>query len=343
VRFFVIERRLPNCARLGRHAHALTTTTITPSLSLSKHNSAASPAAPITNFEAALPSSHYAELYKAAGLTGGHVIMLGADAASAAAARAALAAFPGGLQVGGGVTPDTAPAWIDAGAAAVIVTSYIFVNGVLDEGRLDAMVRAVGRDRLVLDLSCRRRPKNLKKDGKNGGEGGDDGEDDEYVVVADRWQTFTDTPVTPASLAALGAAAGELLVHGVDVEGMRLGVDSELVELLGKHCPVPATYAGGVATMVSCVGFFSACFGVADSAPRSSLCFPLTLHPSILFHSLSFPPLRPTWTPSRPRREAGWTSPSAARWTSLAGTCGSRRWWPGRRRRRGGRERESVC
>lgn len=223
----------------------------------------AAPAAPVTNFEASLPSSHYARLYKEAGLSGGHVIMLGADGASAAAAREALAAYPGGLQVGGGITPATAPAWIDAGAAAVIVTSYVFRDGRLDEGRLGAMVDAVGRDRLVLDLSCRKRPVG----GGGGGVGGVGGRGRasspspvpsadpataawEYVVVADRWQTFTDTAVTPATLAALGGAAGELLVHGVDVEGLRLGVDADLVGLLGAACPVPVTYAGGVAAMV---------------------------------------------------------------------------------------------
>lgn len=192
--------------------------------------------------------------------------MLGADGASASAAREALAAFPGGLQVGGGITPATAPSWIDAGAAAVIVTSYVFRDGRLDEDRLGAMVDAVGRDRLVLDLSCRKRA-------RCGGGGGNasasataasdalpppaptsDPAAWEYVVVADRWQTFTDTPVDAGSLARLGSACSELLVHGVDVEGMRLGVDGDLVGLLGRCCPVPCTYAGGVAAMVRARG-----------------------------------------------------------------------------------------
>jgi phosphoribosylformimino-5-aminoimidazole carboxamide ribotide isomerase len=235
---------------------------------------------PITNFTAALPSSHYARLYKDAGLGGGHVIMLGADGASAAAAREALAAFPGGLQVGGGITPSTAPAWIDAGAAAVIVTSYVFVDGRLDEGRLEAMVGAVGRERLVLDLSCRKR----QRQGAGAGAAGDGTASPpspsspsppspawEYVVVADRWQTFTDTPVNAGTLGALGSACCELLVHGVDVEGMRLGVDADLVALLGAACPVPVTYAGGVAAMGDLETVASASGGRVDVTVGSAL------------------------------------------------------------------------
>ena len=332
----------------------VTAAALSPSLTtLSLLSPSAAPAAPVTNFEAALPSSHYAHLSKEAGLSGGHVIMLGADGASAAAAREALAAYPGGLQVGGGITPATAPAWIDAGAAAVIVTSYVFRDGRLDEDRLGAMVDAVGRDRLVLDLSCRKRPVG----GGGGGVGGVGGRGRasspspdpsadpataawEYVVVADRWQTFTDTAVSPATLAALGGAAGELLVHGVDVEGLRLGVDADLVGLLGAACPVPVTYAGGVAAMVR-VGEggrgvrVSSHLSLQAGGGPSSLSEPT--HLLSLF--LSLRPFRPTWRPSPPRRAGGWTSRSAPPWTSLAGTWRSRRWWRGRGGRRGqGRE-----
>lgn len=69
--------------------------------------------------------------------------MLGADDASRAAALGALAAYPGGLQLGGGVTADNAAEWLDAGASHVIVTSYVFRDGRLEEGRLADLVRCV--------------------------------------------------------------------------------------------------------------------------------------------------------------------------------------------------------
>eukprot|EP00887_Chlorella_sp_A99_P005328 scaffold1.g5328.t1 len=184
-----------------------------------------------TNFEAEQPSSWFAELYARDGLTGGHVIMLGADEASAAAARGALAAYPGGLQLGGGVSTDNAGAWLDAGASHVIVTSYVFREGRLEEERLRSLVAAVGRRRLVLDLSCRR---------KNNGR---------YYVVTDRWQRWSELALSEASLAVLAASCDEFLVHGVDVEGMQLGIDDELVALLGAWSPIPVTYAGGARTL----------------------------------------------------------------------------------------------
>lgn len=143
-------------------------------------------------------------------------------------AKEALAAYPGGLQVGGGVNASNAQAWLEAGASHVIVTSYVFHDGELDAARLDEMVQAVGKDRLVLDLSCRKR---------------DDGV---YYVVTDRWQKFTTLAVDERTLKSLGDRCAEFLVHGVDVEGMRLGVDADLVALLGNHAGgVPVTYAGG--------------------------------------------------------------------------------------------------
>jgi phosphoribosylformimino-5-aminoimidazole carboxamide ribotide isomerase len=176
------------------------------------------------NFVSELTAAHYAEMYRADGLTGGHVIMLGPG--NRDAAMDALRAYPGGLQVGGGVTAANAVEWLDAGASHVIVTSSVFEGGELSEARLDALVAAVGRERLVLDLSCRKR----------GGA---------YYVVTDRWQTFTSLVVDAPTLANLGARCAELLVHGVDVEGTKVGIDDALVELLGAHSPVPVTYAGG--------------------------------------------------------------------------------------------------
>jgi phosphoribosylformimino-5-aminoimidazole carboxamide ribotide isomerase len=143
-----------------------------------------------------------------------------------AEARAALEAFPGGLHIGGGINHDNAAAWLKAGASHVIVTSWIFHGGKLHEERLAGLVAAIGRGRLVLDLSCRKR----------GGK---------YFVVTDRWQKFTDLEISPATLQKLAASCDEFLVHAVDVEGLCTGIDLELVEKLGQWSPIPVTYAGG--------------------------------------------------------------------------------------------------
>ena len=182
----------------------------------------------VTNFETERAPGDYARMYQADRLLGGHVIALGPG--NEAAAIEALRAFPGGLQFGGGITPEGAPAYLDAGASHVIVTSYVFRDGRLDAERLQRMVGAVGRERLVLDLSCRRR-----------GEA--------YWVVADRWQRFTEMSIARETLARLADSCAEFLVHGVDVEGRRLGVDAALVELLGAWSPIPVTYAGGARSL----------------------------------------------------------------------------------------------
>jgi phosphoribosylformimino-5-aminoimidazole carboxamide ribotide isomerase len=177
-----------------------------------------------TNFVSERDAAWYADLYRRDGLAGGHVIMLGPG--NEPQARAALKAFPGGLQVGGGINPDNAMAWLGAGASQVIVTSWVFREGRLDWNRLNSLVATVGRGRLVLDLSCRRR--------------GCD-----YIVVTDRWEKFTDMAITRETLEKLAAACGEFLVHAVDVEGLCKGIDTELVTRLGQWSPIPATYAGG--------------------------------------------------------------------------------------------------
>jgi phosphoribosylformimino-5-aminoimidazole carboxamide ribotide isomerase len=181
-----------------------------------------------TNFESSEGPESFAARYRRDGLTGGHVIMLGPG--NEDAARRALAAYPGGLQVGGGITAATAPAWLDAGASHVIVTSWLFPDGVLDADRLTALHRAVGRDRLVIDLSCRRR-------------------DGDHVVVVDRWRRFTDTVLDEAGLGRLAAQCAELLVHAVDVEGLQAGIDDALVGKLAAWSPVPTTYAGGARSL----------------------------------------------------------------------------------------------
>ena len=178
-----------------------------------------------TNFVSALPPSEYARRYRRDGLRGGHVIMLGPG--NEEAARNALAAWPGGMQVGGGITADNAAAWLDAGAGKLIVTSYVFAGGELRRDRLEELKRIAGRDRLVLDLSCRRR-------------------DGRYWIVTDRWQRFTRCEVDAATLGSLAHDCAEFLIHAVDVEGRCAGIDRNLLTLLAADSPLPCVYAGGI-------------------------------------------------------------------------------------------------
>jgi phosphoribosylformimino-5-aminoimidazole carboxamide ribotide isomerase len=186
------------------------------------------PSTLVTNFASDNAPAHYAQLYRRDRLAGGHVIALGPG--NHEAAIEALQAFPGGLQMGGGITPENAPVYLAAGASHVIVTSYVFRDGKLDWERLRAIEAAVGHQRLVLDLSCRLR-------------------EGSYWVVTERWQRFTQVQLTPQTLDALASYCAEFLVHGVDVEGRRLGIDEELVELLGAASPLPITYAGGASAL----------------------------------------------------------------------------------------------
>ena len=177
-----------------------------------------------TNFVADRPSAWFAQLYRNDGLTGGHVVMLGPG--NEAAARDALAAYPGGLQIGGGITLDNARQHLEAGASHVIVTSWVFRNGQLDWDRLNALIGAIGRKRLVLDLSCRLR------------DGG-------YWIVTDRWQKFTELSISEQTLDRLAGHCDEFLIHAVEVEGLAQGIDTRLVEMLGQWSPTTTTYAGG--------------------------------------------------------------------------------------------------
>ncbi|MEC8219542.1 MAG: phosphoribosylformimino-5-aminoimidazole carboxamide ribotide isomerase [Verrucomicrobiota bacterium] len=178
-----------------------------------------------TNFESDLPASYYAEIYQKDNLQGGHLIKLGAG--NDAAARQALAAYPNGLQVGGGINLENAAEWLQAGASHIIVTSYLFdLNGAFLPERLDQLIAEVGRERLVIDLSCR-----AKADG--------------WVVAMNRWQNQTDLLVDAATIVELSDYCSEFLVHAADVEGKCEGIDERLVEFLGSHCPIPVTYAGG--------------------------------------------------------------------------------------------------
>lgn len=184
------------------------------------------------NFVSGQDAAFYARLYREYKITNGHIIMLNPVGSpfyekTKEQAAAALRAYPGGLQVGGGITPDNAGAFLDAGASHVIVTSYVFKDGRIEYGRLDELARAVGRDRLVLDLSVR------KKDGR-------------YLIVTDRWQKYTKTELTGRTLDELAGYCDEFLVHAVDVEGKANGIEEELAALLGAWGKLPVTYAGGV-------------------------------------------------------------------------------------------------
>ncbi len=177
-----------------------------------------------TNFVASEPPAFFAARYRADRLDGGHVIKLGPG--NDDAARLALAAWPDGLHLGGGIDAGNARAWIDAGAGKVIVTSWLFPSGRFSPERLAALVAAVGRERLVIDLSCRRR----------GGA---------WFVAIDRWQTVTEVAIDAATLAQFAAHCSEFLIHAADVEGLCRGIDEELVAALGRWSPIPCTYAGG--------------------------------------------------------------------------------------------------
>ncbi len=180
------------------------------------------------NFSSSLPPAHYAAMYRQDNLTGGHIIMLGAG--NETAAIDALSAWPEGMQLGGGITSVNAALWLERGASHLIVTSHVFHDGLIDWDRLRDLNLLVGKNRLVLDLSCRWR-------------------DDGYYVVTDRWQKFTKLRISKTVLDQLSAYCAEFLVHAVDVEGKCMGIDLKLLELLADSVPVPTTYAGGISSM----------------------------------------------------------------------------------------------
>ena len=188
-----------------------------------------------TNFASELDAAYYAKLYRKDGLAGGHMILLnGQDSpyyeADRRQAFSALWEYPGGLQIGGGITADNAGDFLEAGASHVIVTSYVFQNGVFQRENLEKLKRAVGREHIVLDLSCRKR-------------------DGAYYIVTDRWQTFTEVKLERGTLEALAGECDEFLIHGVDVEGRSSGVEEELVRLLAEWNGAEMTYAGGIGSM----------------------------------------------------------------------------------------------
>ena len=187
-----------------------------------------------TNFETDRSPAWFAELYKKDGIRGGHVIMLGKG--NVDAAKTALAAYPGGLQVGGGITADNALEYLNAGASHVIVTSWIFPEGKLDRKRLERLSQTVGKERLVLDLSCKRVS---------------DPEDTNprWKIAINRWQTLIDIEITAETLEDLSRYCDEFLIHAADVEGKQQGMDDELIMFLAENSPIPCTYAGGAKSL----------------------------------------------------------------------------------------------
>ena len=183
------------------------------------------------NFVSEYNAASYAKMYEKMGLTGGHVILLNPKTspyyeATRNEAMSAVKAYPGGLMVGGGIGPDNAAEFIEAGASHVIVTSFLFDGGRISFEKIRQMTDAVGPEHLVIDLSCR------KKEGR-------------YLVVTDRWQTFTDEELCPGLLDRLASICDEFLIHAVDAEGKKQGVSPEVLEIMADT-EKPVTYAGGV-------------------------------------------------------------------------------------------------
>lgn len=187
------------------------------------------------NFVAEQDAAFFAKLYQRYGIKGGHIILLNPPESTyyketKTQALKALRAYPGGMQIGGGITAENAKEFLEAGASHVIVTSYVFQNGSIYYENLKKLVQAAGKEHLVLDLSCRRR-------------------NDGYYIVTDRWQKFTEEKVTTELMERLSVYADEFLIHAVDVEGKASGIEKELAELLGSWGKLPVTYAGGVSGM----------------------------------------------------------------------------------------------
>ena len=211
----------------------------------------------VENFASDLGAEFYANMYKEDGLKGGHIILLNPKTSeyyedTKIQALKALEAYSGGMQIGGGITADTAAEYIIAGASHVIVTSYVFKDGEIHWENLKKLADAVGKEKVVLDLSCRKK-------------------DDTYYVVTDRWQTFTNVEVNEMLLDRLADYCNEFLVHGVDVEGKASGVEKELVKLLAAWKRVPITYAGGIGSMEDLREFEELSGGILDFTIGSAL------------------------------------------------------------------------
>lgn len=189
----------------------------------------------VDNFVSTKNADFYANLYKSHNLKGGHIIILNAKDsefydADLAQARLALKEFEGGLQIGGGIDAENAKSFLDMGASHVIVTSFVFRNGVVNEENLKKLTKSVGKQRLVLDLSCR------KRDGK-------------FFIVTDRWQNFTEVELNEATIEKFSKHCDEFLIHAVDAEGKAKGIQPEVAQIMGDFCKIPSTYAGGISSL----------------------------------------------------------------------------------------------
>lgn len=189
----------------------------------------------IDNFVSEQDAAFYADKYRKDGLTGGHIILLNPEGSEyyeedVQQARVALTAFPGGMQLGGGIHRENAEKFLDMGASHVIVTSYVFRDGIIDMERLEQLSRQIGKERLVLDVSCRFA-------------------EDDYYIVTNRWQKLTKEKMNQKTLEMLAEYCDEFLVHAVDVEGKAAGVEKEIVRRLGQINLLPTTYAGGIHSM----------------------------------------------------------------------------------------------
>lgn len=204
----------------------------------------------VENFVSEYTPSYYAERFKQDGLTGGHVIMLGAG--NEGAAEEALQAYPGGLQIGGGIKADNAAGWLEHGASHVIVTSYVFQDGQLRMDHLDQIVSEIGREKLVIDLSCK------QKDGS-------------WYVVTNQWRTFSDFELNQDNIRMLEQYCDEFLVHAVDVEGKRTGILEPLVTKLAEWVTIPTTYAGGARSLEDLARFRELAGGKMDITVGSAL------------------------------------------------------------------------
>lgn len=204
----------------------------------------------VENFVSSHNSVYYAELFKKDELVGGHVIMLGGG--NEAEAVRALNAYPGGLQIGGGINAGNARHYLDQGASHVIVTSYIFRDGKLDMDNLNAIVAEVGVDKLVIDLSCKER------DGK-------------WYVVTNQWKQFSDFEVNEANIRYLEQFCDEFLIHAVDVEGKQSGIQQSLVSSLAEWVTIPCTYAGGARSLEDLALFKRLSGGKLDITVGSAL------------------------------------------------------------------------
>lgn len=186
------------------------------------------------NYISSKGGEYYASLYKSKALSGGHIIILNPVGneyydKDIKIAASALKAYPGGLQIGGGINDTNAKSFLDLGASHVIVTSFVFKNGIINYDALKKLLKVIGKERLVLDLSCRKK-------------------DDKYYIVTDRWQTFTDTVLDERSMDMLSDCCDEFLIHAVDVEGKASGIEEDIARMIGGFNKIPVTYAGGIHT-----------------------------------------------------------------------------------------------